>query len=356
MKRKSAVFVVCATCLAAIWIAVSPAAAQTFYREEFNAMDGAVMDTTMAFHGWDGTHIGTFDPDDPTPGDNDVGVVPGGFGGDGFFYWYNINKLKSPIVTVTEAAVTAAGEIAAPITPVPDLAVTWGMKLLEIQDNAFNAVTGIPIRVRAVVQMENGSWYASATEVVTGDTGLGEAGAYTTYSVPFSSDRNEWLNLTLNTLVPNMPTPQGATLGGTPAIDLAGGITGAGLVATFSQRGTLHINFLEIGVPPIPGDVSGDGLVTIEDFNTIRMNFGMTDALRTDGDLTGPGPQGLADGIVDLYDFGQWKDNFPFPGGGSGSLSLDGAAVPEPASALLIAIPLISALRIRRRPPQQHQV
>jgi hypothetical protein len=85
----------------------------------------------------------------------------------------------------------------------------------------------------------------------------------------------------------------------------------------------------------------------MDDFNTIRGNIGMTGALRSDGDLTSGGPGGRPDGIVDLYDFGQWKDSFPFPGAGGGSAG--GTLVPEPVSILTMLMPLVLVTRLRRR-------
>jgi hypothetical protein len=352
MKRKSALIVCWATAALAVLITASPAAAQTFYREEFDAAD------TLPDVGWDNTHIGTYDP--LNGGVSMAGVVSGGSVlGDGFHWWYNNTPLQEPIVAVTDASVTAAGETGPPITPVPDLAITWGLRVLNYQccgPTGFNNQdNGIPTQVRPAVQMENGNWYASAQVFLTPDVpgADGEATPYDEYSLPFSYTAANWRNLTLNTFVPMMAEPQGATIGGTPGSDLSGDIIGVGWAMTFSQRTAVHMNFIEIGVPPIPGDTNNDGDVDIDDFETIRGNFGMIDALRSDGDLTSGGPGGRPDGIVDLYDFGQWKDNFPFPGAGSGSIG--NQSVPEPASALLIAMSLLTTWRIARRRPRRQR-
>src|SRR3990172_504168 len=88
MKHNSALTVFWATGALAALIAASPAAAQTFYREDFTASDGGMNDDTLAFHGWDGTHIGTADPLN-TAAMNTAGVVPAGSGGVGFHWWVN---------------------------------------------------------------------------------------------------------------------------------------------------------------------------------------------------------------------------------------------------------------------------
>jgi hypothetical protein len=277
---------------------------------------------------------------------NSAGVVPeGGANGEGFHWWFNFTQLQDPVVTVTEASVTAAGEIASPIAPITDLAFIWEQRLENMQDNAFGATTGIPVVVRVAVQMNGTDWYASNSTYATTDTGVGGMGAWDAYTLPFSYTAANWRNLTLNTVVPNSATPQGATLGGTPGGNLTGNITGVGFVSTFSQYGTVNFNFIEIGVPPIPGDVDGDGDVDLIDFDFIRNNLNMTGAVREDGDLTGP--LGNPDGVVDLYDFGQWKDNYPFPGSGAGSGS--GATVPEPGAAFLSVIAFLFALQVGRR-------
>ena len=83
----------------------------------------------------------------------------------------------------------------------------------------------------------------------------------------------------------------------------------------------MHIDFVDVGIPPVPGDVNGDRIVDlINDYATIKGNFGMNVPSPAQGDVTG-------DGVVNLLDFAQWKDNFPFPAGGSSTFS---GAIPEP--------------------------
>jgi hypothetical protein len=256
-------------------------------------------------------------------------VPAGGAQGEGFHWWFNFTQLQDPVVTVTEASVTAAGEIATPITPVPDLAISWEQRMENMQDNSFGATTGIPVSIRIAVQMNGADWYASNMAFPTTDTGVGSMGAWDAYSLEFNPAAANWRNLTLNPVVPMSATPQGAEIGGTPAGPLTGDITGVGFVSTFSQYGTINFNFIEIGVPPIAGDVDGDGDVDINDFNVIRSNLSTAATMRSQGDLNG-------DGVVDLVDFGEWKDNFPSPASGTGGTG-ENASVPEPASIGLIS-------------------
>jgi hypothetical protein len=91
----------------------------------------------------------------------------------------------------------------------------------------------------------------------------------------------------------------------------------------------------------ILGDVDGINGVTIEDFNIIRDNFFNTGVIRTQGDLTG-------DGKVSIADFEQWKS--VYPGNGEAMLSqLFSQGAPEPSSALLLAVGGVALASRRRR-------
>ena len=96
--------------------------------------------------------------------------------------------------------------------------------------------------------------------------------------------------------------------------------------------GTVEYGPLPDIEPLVPGDVNGDGMVDLVDFNILKGNFGNSglDVMRGDGDLNG-------DMSIDLVDFNILKENF----GTSG-------AVPEPAawSMLLVAA---SVLVVKRR-------
>lgn len=87
----------------------------------------------------------------------------------------------------------------------------------------------------------------------------------------------------------------------------------------------------------IPGDVDNMNGVTLADFMIIRANFNQSVASRSQGDLTG-------DGIVDLDDYGQWQANV--------SPAVAAAAnwnVPEPSGVVLLLAGLLSMPLARRR-------
>lgn len=87
----------------------------------------------------------------------------------------------------------------------------------------------------------------------------------------------------------------------------------------------------------IPGDVDNMNGVTLADFMIIRANFNQSVASRSQGDLTG-------DGIVDLDDYGQWQANV--------SPAVAAAAnwnVPEPSGVVLLLAGFLSMPLGRRR-------
>jgi hypothetical protein len=96
---------------------------------------------------------------------------------------------------------------------------------------------------------------------------------------------------------------------------------------------------------PGPGDVDGLNGVTLDDLNIIAGQFRQS-GTRAQGDLTG-------DGFVDIYDFREWKTNFPGANSGGGGLDEFAAllGVPEPTSALLSMVGLLtgSGIVARRR-------
>jgi hypothetical protein len=70
----------------------------------------------------------------------------------------------------------------------------------------------------------------------------------------------------------------------------------------------------------IPGDINGDGLVDVADYNIWAANVGRTGATWAQGDLNG-------DGLVDVADYNIWAANVGKT-----------AATPEPISMIILAI------------------
>ncbi len=96
----------------------------------------------------------------------------------------------------------------------------------------------------------------------------------------------------------------------------------------------------ESGISPpliVPGDVNGDLIVDLADFEPIRLNFGETVVGRTDGDLN-------EDLVVDLTDFIEFKGAFLAGGGDLADIEW----VPEPATGLLLL--MVAAICTVRRP------
>lgn len=110
----------------------------------------------------------------------------------------------------------------------------------------------------------------------------------------------------------------------------------------YREDGTISRVFRDAGLsifavgatPPAPGDVTGDGMALLDDFDVISQNLRTVVGGRTLGDLTG-------DGNVNFLDFREWKANFVPPS--------SAGVVPEPASALLLGASSLALLLGSRR-------
>jgi hypothetical protein len=284
----------------------------------------------MPGFGWDETHgqqgrPGVFFPN--------TGAAPEDPGNRAFVFLFGPSGQTNSTFTstTTPGSTFPAGGINPTLPANAGLGFSWSQHL---ENNAG----GNPVNVRFALQTAGGNWYASNAVFPTGTVGVGSQGNYDPQSLVYNPARANWRDLTLGA------TPaEGVTIGSGPtAADLTGNITGIGFVAAFLAQSTVHIDFVDVGIPPVPGDVTGDRMVTLADYNIIKANFGMNVATRNLGDVTG-------DGVVNLFDFGQWKDNFPFPAGAGGA---GAELVPEPASATLLALSLLLGTvvwRSRRR-------
>jgi hypothetical protein len=90
------------------------------------------------------------------------------------------------------------------------------------------------------------------------------------------------------------------------------------------------------------GDANLDGVVNALDFNALAANFGQSNATWVHGDFDYNTVVNSIDFDLLAFDFNQSLLDPPSPGSGLGSL------IPEPASALLLALPLLMRVRNRR--------
>jgi len=121
-----------------------------------------------------------------------------------------------------------------------------------------------------------------------------------------------------------------------------GSTVGLGIVSPGSYPEIDNFILTVGGAPPVDGDVDGDSMVNLDDYEIIRDNFRLSPATKAQGDLVGPGD------IVDLNDFLFWRANNPFPGAAAAEFGSD-QAVPEPSTWLLSALGLAALAGYRSR-------
>lgn len=345
LKQLGSATVLCTIVIVSALMSVTPAAAQvSYYHMDFKPDDfdplspGLVVGEAnigpnqfaMPGFGWDETHgqqgrPGVYFPDvlgsEPEDEQNRAFVFLFGTAGQ------NSSTFTS---TTTPGSTFPVGGINPTLPENDRLGVTWSQHLENTNGSNF------PVHVRVAVQTAAGSWYVSNGVFDTGTTGAGSQGNFAPQALLYNPAKANWRDLTIGAT-----GPDGVTIGATPALDLTGNITGVGFVAAFDIQSTVHIDFVDIGLLPVPGDVNGDMIVDlVNDYTTIKNNFGTNVPGRAQGDVTG-------DGVVNLLDFAQWKGNYPFPAGG-GSGNLGGGTVPEPTTALLVTLALSLGWGMRR--------
>ncbi|MGL4513111.1 MAG: cytochrome c peroxidase [Lacipirellulaceae bacterium] len=122
----------------------------------------------------------------------------------------------------------------------------------------------------------------------------------------------------------------------------------AALVAylrTFSDEAFLTSDLFSNPFVLLAGDYNDDGVVDQDDYAVWASTYGTTDQ----------SADGNADGVVNAADFTLWRDNL-----GRSWLSLvdaasGAAAIPEPATAILAAVTVLSTLPRRRRAPRRRR-
>jgi cytochrome c peroxidase len=111
---------------------------------------------------------------------------------------------------------------------------------------------------------------------------------------------------------------------------------------TFTDNSFLTSSLFSDPFVTLSGDYTGDGVVDQADYDLWRSNFGDTSSLVADGN---------GDGVVDSGDYIVWRNNLghTWQDLATGAGALTGAAVPEPATIVLLTFGLLLGLAPRRR-------
>ena len=150
-------------------------------------------------------------------------------GGDGAVYAYEGASATTAFYTSANLTQTA-GATFQNINPALYSGLTFAVDIQPFQNPAN-------VSARFAVQMNGTSWFVSANVVPVPTT----TGLFVTYSNVFNPSASQWESLSVS----GNGTGTGATIGGLISSNLAGSITGAGLVFVHTGSGTFNFdNFL----------------------------------------------------------------------------------------------------------------
>lgn len=152
-------------------------------------------------------------------------------GGDGAAFAYESTAATTAFYT-SEALTTTTGAAFPPINPSLYSGITLSVDVQPYQ-------TPGNVTVRFAIQMNNANWYVSANPLPVPSS----AGPFATYSSTFSPVASQWDSLTVS----GNGTATHATIGAPISSNLAGTITGAGLVFVHTgSGGTFNFDNLTI--------------------------------------------------------------------------------------------------------------
>ncbi|HEY3761843.1 MAG TPA: glycosyl hydrolase 53 family protein [Verrucomicrobiae bacterium] len=173
-------------------------------------------------------------------------------GSDGAVYAYEGSSATTAFYTSTALTQTAGATF-----PVINISAYSGITLLaDIQPH----VTPANVTARFAVQMNGGSWYASTSVLPV----PGSVGGFATYSNVFNPVASQWDSLNVS----GNGTAHNASIGSQISTNLAGNITGAGLVFVHSgSGGTFNFdNFVitaaNVGNPAINSTTNGAVMIS----------------------------------------------------------------------------------------------
>lgn len=167
----------------------------------------------------------------------------------------------------------------------------------------------------------------------------------------FAANATDTLNVYINPTSTTQPGSPDGTLSANLAFNRIG-------VGGFQQSPAGFLDEIRIAstyegafaAPGVLGDVDGNGIVELADYNDA------TDGILNNffsGTLGGPAVTGEAfgaiNGVVDINDFVVWKREFELAGGSLAGIVFPGTSVPEPASAVVLMGSVMLGLWVRGR-------
>jgi arabinogalactan endo-1,4-beta-galactosidase len=197
------------TGLLAGWLVPDPGCGQVLLYQETFPYPGLAGNFPLSTTGWA----------------NDVLNNPGRLyqvsGGEGAVFAYQNAALTTAFYTSTALSAAAGGAF-----PTINPALYSGLAFsVDIQPY----LTPINVSARFAVQMNGSNWFVTTVNLPV----PGTAGPFATYSMSFNPTAAQWRVLSVS----GNGTGTSATIGSTPASDLSGSITGAGMVFTHTASG-----------------------------------------------------------------------------------------------------------------------
>ncbi len=306
----------------------------------WGAMGSAAQHTSPLITGTGLLNVGTFVPPVGDPGNvlDDFEVD------EGHFHWaYNQSPPSQTFglaasttidrVTTEHEGTSDASQL---LSLVSDGSANWQIRHNSGTTTSAAPASNVPLESTGYI----GFWLKTDDPGVTVRIALDDPGSADRGSPKSVIADNEWhlyqWNLEDDGQWDGWVTGDGSILGATVTID--------SIFFNGSSSAQIYLDTVShnpdglLAAAPIPGDYNADGVVDEADYNTWRAAYG-------NSVTPGSGADGNGDGVVDTADYVMWR--IQMSAGSASASALQGAAVPEPATIVIVGI-VAGALFMRR--------